>query len=217
MTISQRIDRGAAFALIACFCIAVAASGADTVLLTTGRVLEAESAEILEDGVRIELAAGAVLHLPHEAVDSILSPPARTAFDGGPGAEPFRAQMIETCRLHGVDPTLVAALIEVESNWDPRAESHKGARGLMQLLPDTARAYGVDDLFDPASNLEAGVRHLRRLLDRYDDPHLALAAYNAGEGRVARFRGVPPFEETREYVRRVARLAGLESPDSGMQ
>ena len=105
---------------------------------------------------------------------------------------------------YGVDPRLVHAVIEVESGHDPRAVSPRGAVGLMQLMPATAAEMGIHDLKNPQMNIVAGVRHLRRLLDRYDgNVDLALAAYNAGAGAVSRHRGVPPFEETRRYIRRV--------------
>jgi soluble lytic murein transglycosylase-like protein len=120
-------------------------------------------------------------------------------------------------RRHGVDPRLVHAVIRQESNYDWLAISHKGARGLMQLMPGTANRFGVKDIFDPAENVEGGVKYLRHLLDRYDgDSSLALAAYNAGEGAVDRFGGIPPFRETRDYVGSISRRLGFfESSVSG--
>lgn len=111
---------------------------------------------------------------------------------------------------HGVDGQLAQAVVAVESNYDARAVSPKGAMGLMQLMPATARQYAVDDPFDPAQNLGAGLRHLRVLLDRFGKgkESLALAAYNAGEGAVSRYRGIPPYRETQEYVRRILTLTG---------
>jgi Transglycosylase SLT domain len=108
---------------------------------------------------------------------------------------------------HKVDVTLVRALIQVESHYESRARSPKGAMGLMQLMPATARRYAVADPYDPVSNIEAGITHLKSLLDRFT-VELALAAYNAGEAAVQRFRGVPPYAETRSYVDRILRLAG---------
>jgi soluble lytic murein transglycosylase-like protein len=107
----------------------------------------------------------------------------------------------------GVDAKLVRAVIQVESGYQERARSAKGAMGLMQLMPMTARQYAVADPYDPASNIEAGIKHLRSLLDRFP-VRLALAAYNAGESAVDRFRGVPPFPETRDYIARVLQLIG---------
>jgi soluble lytic murein transglycosylase-like protein len=99
---------------------------------------------------------------------------------------------------------LVRAVIQAESNYQERARSRKGAMGLMQLMPETARQYAVADPYEPESNIEGGIRHLRSLLDRFELP-LALAAYNAGEAAVRRFGGIPPYPETREYVARVLR------------
>ena len=105
---------------------------------------------------------------------------------------------------YNVDADLVRAVIKAESDFNAAARSRKGAMGLMQLMPDTARLYKVIDAYNPEENVEGGVRHLRMLLDRYQgDIKLSLAAYNAGSGAVERHRGIPPFAETREYVRRV--------------
>jgi soluble lytic murein transglycosylase-like protein len=106
---------------------------------------------------------------------------------------------------YGLPPELVRAVIRQESAYDPFAVSVKGAQGLMQLMPGTARRFGVQDVFDPAENVLGGVKYLRFLLDRYEgDTRLALAAYNAGEGAVDRYSGVPPYAETRDYVERIA-------------
>lgn len=110
---------------------------------------------------------------------------------------------------HNVDPTLVKALIKVESNFNPGAVSRKGAMGLMQLMPSTARSLNVTNPFDPQQNVDAGVRHLKGLLDNFGgDVRLTLAAYNAGQGAVVRNGGIPPYLETRNYVRRITDLYG---------
>jgi hypothetical protein len=110
---------------------------------------------------------------------------------------------------HNVDPNLVRALVKVESNFNPSAVSRKGAMGLMQLMPATARELKVSNPFDPAQNVDAGVRHLKGLLNNFNgDVSLSLAAYNAGQGAVQRNRGVPPYAETRNYVRRITSLYG---------
>jgi soluble lytic murein transglycosylase-like protein len=110
----------------------------------------------------------------------------------------------EVADRYGVRADLVAAVIEAESEFNPRAVSRRGARGLMQLMPKTAATLGVDDPFDPKANIDAGVRHLRAMMDRFDNNiPLALAAYNAGEVAVIKHRGVPPYRETRAYVKRI--------------
>ena len=132
------------------------------------------------------------------ALQSIIEPPAIP--------EAFRDIISVAAARHGVDANLVHALIQVESAYHSNARSPKGAMGLMQLMPSTARQYGVVNLYDPKTNIETGIRHLKSLLNRFSDLPLALAAYNAGEGAVERFGGIPPFKETRDYVSRILRL-----------
>ena len=123
------------------------------------------------------------------------------------------ARLIEAAaRQVGLDPGLIRAIIQVESGFDPEAVSHKGARGLMQLHPQTAADLAVRDTFDPAENIFGGVRYLRHLHERFrGDLRLTLAAYNAGPEAVVRHRGIPPYRETREYVRRILALLGRPS------
>jgi hypothetical protein len=117
------------------------------------------------------------------------------------------AAIAQAAARHNVDPNLVRAVVKVESNFNPNAVSRKGAMGLMQLMPSTARSLNVKNPFDPEQNIDAGVRHLKKLLDNYGgDVKLTLAAYNAGAGAVARSSGVPHYAETQNYVRRITNL-----------
>ena len=124
----------------------------------------------------------------------------------------YRSTVQEISRRYGVDMDLVNAIIRVESNFRPDAVSPKGCLGLMQLHPDTARRFGVRDVFDPVQNIEGGVRYLGFLLDFFqDDLELALAGYNAGENAVVRYGGLPPYPETIDYVKKVTSLYGFGS------
>ena len=119
----------------------------------------------------------------------------------------------EAASYHQVDPELIRAMVEVESNYNPNAVSPKGARGLMQLIPATAQRFGVQNIFDPRSNLDGGIRYLKYLLELFDgDLQLSLAAYNAGENAVGRVRRVPAIPETRDYLRKIARIYSPRSP-----
>jgi soluble lytic murein transglycosylase-like protein len=134
----------------------------------------------------------------------------------GTPRSPYGKIIYEIAVRHSINPHLVAALIHVESAFNPRAKSSKGAYGLMQLLPETARRFGLTkkkDLYDPKKNLEAGVRYLKWLADRFGgDAEKILAAYNAGEGAVERFGGIPPYQETQSYVQRIFGLLGFSAP-----
>ena len=131
----------------------------------------------------------------------------------GTPQSPYGKIIYDIAVRHSINPHLVAALIHVESAFNAKAVSSKGAYGLMQLLPETARRFGVKkkkDLFDPKKNLEAGVRYLKWLADRFGgDAEKILAAYNAGEGAVERYGGIPPYQETQSYVQRIFGLLGV--------
>lgn len=119
---------------------------------------------------------------------------------------PINELVEEAAQKHGVDPMLVHSVIKAESNYNPAAVSPVGARGLMQLMPATARQLGVHNSFNPKENIEGGVKYLKYLQEKFQDPALALAAYNAGEGAVAKYNNsIPPYRETQDYVVKVAR------------
>jgi transglycosylase-like protein with SLT domain len=117
---------------------------------------------------------------------------------------PYGSIIYREAIRNGLAPELVAAVIEAESDFRPRLVSNKNALGLMQIVPETGRLMGADDLFNPTENIAAGTKYLRYLLDRFPDQRMALAAYNAGEGNVDKFGGIPPFAETQNYLRRVS-------------
>lgn len=164
-------------------------------------------------------AGGTYVHVDSEGVTHLTDAPAEPALAGTAGTSGtaqawlnastsrgsrWVTEIEEIAARHGVDPQLVHAVIGVESSFNPWAVSPKGAQGLMQLMPRTASALGVRDSFNPRDNIDGGVRYLRYLLDRYPgDLSLALAAYNAGEGAVAQYGGIPPYPETQQYVRKV--------------
>ncbi|MDH4267806.1 MAG: lytic transglycosylase domain-containing protein [Deltaproteobacteria bacterium] len=140
-------------------------------------------------------------------------------FQPGADFEEYDTVIWNAAERYGVDYALVKAVIKAESNFNPRAVSRAGAKGLMQLMPGTANALGVDNSFHPEDNIQGGVRHLRYLLERFKgDLHLALAAYNSGEKVVLKCNGIPPYRETRKYIKRVMRYfqnysSELRNPD----
>jgi len=123
-------------------------------------------------------------------------------------ALPYGEIIESMAAAHGVPARLVRAVIQAESDYQERARSPKGAMGLMQLMPETAKRFDVADPYNPRQNIEGGTRYLKTLLDRFPTVGLALAAYNAGEAAVDRFRGIPPYAETRNYVARILRSLG---------
>ncbi len=195
-----------AFGLLA---LPVAAS-ADIAVLSTGSTMKVTAQRIEGSMVVLVLKGGGEVGVPASMVrgivpDEVLEEIPAAAADKG-GAD-FERLVGEAARRHGLEPALVMAVVGVESAFQSQAVSPKGAQGLMQLMPATARDLGVADPFDPAANLDGGSRYLSALVARYDgDLTRALAAYNAGMGAVARHGGVPPYAETRRYVRKVLGL-----------
>lgn len=221
--------------LAAATCVLVAASStiaaAEIVFLTSGNTVSVKAHTKVGESVVLTLRSGGEVSLDQSLIDKIVAdevphpePQAAQAPVELPPESPAAAEgsallrdtayaglIMAAAEAHGVDPVLVQALIQVESNYKPRARSSKGAMGLMQLMPSTAREYKVRNAYDPAANISAGVRKLKGLLDKWGgDVRLALASYNAGEGAVTRFNGVPPYRETRNYVTKILSIAGLK-------
>ena len=204
---------------VAVFMAAFAArdASADLVFLANGRHLSVKGYRLEGDSIVLVLRQGGEIVCERSMVTSIApdevpypEPVVEEAESSEPlAAVPFGDLIDAAATRHGVDVRLVRAVVQVESAYRPNARSRKGAKGLMQLMPQTARQYAVTNPYDPASNLDAGVKHLKSLLERFE-LRLALAAYNAGEAAVRRFGGIPPFQETRDYVRQV--LGILQAP-----
>jgi soluble lytic murein transglycosylase-like protein len=177
------------------------AASAEIVLLENGMTFKVASRRLEGETVFLELKGGGEVGVP--LVTIVGAVPDEVLDEIAAGGD-LQALAAEASRRHGLDPALVQAVVAVESSFRPDAVSPKGAQGLMQLMPPTAASLGVADPFDAASNLDGGTRHLGALLTRYNgDLKKALAAYNAGEGAVEQYRGVPPYRETRAYVSKV--------------
>lgn len=228
------IPRLLAFGLLACG--ALAPARAELVVLTDGNVMKVADFEAVGDQARLTYLSGGRITLPITRVERVVDdevapepdPPATAALDEAirdaviplhfedtqakiPEG-PFGSMIFEAARRHSINPQVVAALIGAESAGDPRAVSRKGARGLMQLMPATAERFGTrkEKLYDPKENLEAGIRYLSWLVEQFpNDLSKVLAAYNAGENAVMRYGGIPPYRETRNYVRRIYSTLGL--------
>ena len=204
---------------------------AELVVFGTGEVLKVSAFEIKDGDVFLNLASGGRMRLPIGRIARILDdeieepsapapPVALPTFELGflethpiPTA-PYGSLIHDAARRYRMNPELVRAMVRCESAFNPWATSPKGAAGLMQLMPATAERFGItsDDRWDPAHNLDAGVAYLRWLTDHFEqDLPLILAAFNSGEGAVERHRGIPPYRETRDYVRRVYSELGLET------
>jgi hypothetical protein len=185
-------------ALLACLAAAVVPSSASAQIFTT----HAANGTLVLSNVPVD-------HRRPTTVFAVPGAPAyRTTTHGLPaGAALYEDLVVAHAEKQSLRPELVRAVIQVESGFNPSATSPKGAMGLMQLMPDTARSLGVLNAYDPEENIRGGTAYLRRLLDKYGTEQLALAAYNAGPGAVDKYDGVPPYRETREYVRKVGSKA----------
>lgn len=210
-------------------CLAIPA-GASIAVFTDGRTMKIASYKVEDDTIHLGLKDGGKLSLPLQRIDRIVDDEIATpevvaevkkiaetgvfpkrSWRYSESSKPlFRTKfdkLIDAAAKHfDVDAALVSAVIKAESDYNPREISNKGARGLMQLMPSTATRFGVTNSFDPEANVYAGTRYLKWLLQTFKgDADLAVAAYNAGEGNVWKYNGVPPFRETLTYIRRIAR------------
>ncbi|HYT69507.1 MAG TPA: lytic transglycosylase domain-containing protein [Vicinamibacterales bacterium] len=203
-------------------------ASAEIVFMTSGGTLSVKNHRMDGDSVILTLRSGGEVTCDKSLIEKILpdevphpdpAPAVAQAAEQAKADAAARTALLKdsiyneliaaAAEAHGVDPILVQALIQVESNYKPRARSSKGAMGLMQLMPSVAREYNVRNAYDPKSNIDAGIRKLKGLLEKWNDVALALAAYNAGDGAVAKFNGVPPYRETQNYVSRILSIAGL--------
>ncbi|MFZ2493603.1 MAG: lytic transglycosylase domain-containing protein [Thermoanaerobaculia bacterium] len=217
--------------LLAVFTFALAsAASASIAIFTDGRTMKIDGYAVDEAIIHLVLQGGGKVSIPLTRVDRIVDDEVVTpeiveevrkmAEDGvfpqrswrftdasGPLFQSkYNDTIVKAARHHDVDAALVSAVIKAESDYNPRVVSHKGARGLMQLMPATAKRFGVSNSFDPEENIYGGTKYLRWLLEKFDgNADHAVAAYNAGEGNVAKYNGVPPFRETVNYINRIAR------------
>lgn len=193
--------------LLSLLVLAAPALRAEYVVLRSGQRLTVTSYQLLGDKYRLQMTGGSV----EVAAEEVVAIEPEDVFTPVPTAQqasqPLYRDLVEAAaKRYNVDADLISSVIAVESSFDPKAVSRKNARGLMQLLPETAARLGVQNIFDPRENIDAGTRYLRELLQQYNnDVALALAAYNAGPDRVQQYGRVPPFAETISYVRRVKR------------
>ena len=217
---------------VLCSLFFVQSASADIVVFKNGRTMSVKSCVVEADTATLRLRDGGEVTFPASIVARVdpdevpypdpepgnrepgtgiadpvlvqLPDPGSRIPDEVLAARPYADLISTVAATYKLDARLVHAVIEQESNYQARARSKKGARGLMQLMPGTARQYGVRNSYDPKSNLDAGVRHLKDLMSRLELP-MALAAYNAGEGTVRRYGGLPPYPETQAYVRNILR------------
>ena len=186
----------------------------EVVYFTSGRAMPISGHQVDGGNVVLSLKGGGEVFFDAALIDRIEPAAVRPLLEPAEDpvtlrrslpSKPFAVLIESASERHDVAADLLHAVIEVESGYRPTAESPQGAMGLMQLMPATAARYELDDPFDPRANIDAGAHYLRDLLDRFG-MRGGLAAYNAGEGRVRKFHGVPPYPETRQYVKRILEL-----------
>jgi hypothetical protein len=221
-----RLHRLAAWVVCALISGVGIATAEQVVRFEDGRLLEVASVEPQGEMILLSLSGGGAISVPawrvvgwkevRRRAPEPTPPPARPDAAWRRVAGSFAGDIERAARVHSVDPVLLTAVVRAESNFDPMAVSPKGAQGLMQLMPQTAERFGVADVFDVSDNVDGGARYLSWLLDRFDgQTELALAGYNAGEGAVDRYSGVPPYPETENYIEKVMREAARMGSESG--
>jgi soluble lytic murein transglycosylase-like protein len=212
--------RHSAAAILAAMLATTGAPASQIVLFEDGRTMHVERAERRDGQAILRLEGGGEIAVPADRVANWADLERQSADNRAAQRKaaqesvrqlPWRRQAGEFASLidaaaskHSVDPALLTAMAQIESAFDPRAVSHKGAKGILQLMPETAKRFGVRDVFDASQNIDGGARYLSWLLERYDGrTDLALAGYNAGEAAVDQYGGIPPYSETQNYVTRV--------------
>ena len=216
MTMTRPGRAALSLTLLMAFVLVAVPASAELVFFNSGRTLSVKSHRVDGDSMVLQLRSGGEIVCDSKIIasvgpDEVPYPEPEAAvvpapLAPAPIAGPFSEIIDRVAAEQDVPVKLVRAVIQVESAYNVRARSPKGAMGLMQLMPATARQYAVADPYDPASNIEAGIKHLKSLLQHLPVA-LALAAYNAGEAAVQRFNGIPPYPETRNYVSRILALA----------
>lgn len=199
--------------------LAPAIASAKLAVFVDGRVIKVDDARLEGSQIILDLKGGGTLKVSAVRIDRVIADEVEETESGNPFSEadcpaswsdlelpqnlPFREPIASAARAADLDPWLVASVVQAESAFDPTAVSRAGAAGLMQLMPAAAAEHEVREVFDPVENLRGGAEHLRIMLDRFESLPLALAAYNAGASTVERYQGIPPYKETRDYVRKV--------------